>query len=645
MDPALDLPAVEYAERSDPGRDPSKQVNEDACGHRETRLGHLCVVCDGMGGHAAGREAAELALATIFETFEHAPEGASPAAVLRAAIEEASRRVHAMPTQRGRAGAPGVDRGRRPDARAGHRGRARRRQPRVPRARGADLPGDARPLDRAGDGRPRASSRCSRRPRTRTRTASRARSGMAPEVEADAAARSRAARRGRRVRPLLRRAERSGRGRRDPRHGRRRTRRAGGGQARRPRQRARRARQHHRPGAAGARRAACAPVRRRRADRRRRRRSRRRRSGWPRFPPHGGRGAARSRRRAAPRRVRRRTRPEAPASRDRGPASHCPLEPTRAASSATPSPANAPGRRDPAPIVGGRPRAGAPSRWPFSPRCSPCTSPSAAGRTIRRASPRAATRVIGGAGAPHGERGGRRRAAPTPLVPQPVELPGRAAPPPIAPLEPRPAQPPSPHREETEDERSRMRRMSRAARLALVAIALAAGGRLQGLQARAGHLVRAAGAAGGLRPAERHGMARRRPVHLEGRRAEGHGGVGRRRSAGRRRLPGERQRADRAFPGRVLRLRAGRASRRCAPTRTRRSRPRATTSSTATRRSSSSRAGRRRPRRRRRTGRCRRPCRRAAPATWSRAPRRRAPSNATGRRASRSSGRSRSSAD
>ena len=107
MEPAIDLPAVEYAERSDPGRDPSKQVNEDACGHRETRLGHLCVVCDGMGGHAAGREAAELALATIFATFEQAPEGASPASVLRAAIEEASRRVYAMPTTEVALGRPG----------------------------------------------------------------------------------------------------------------------------------------------------------------------------------------------------------------------------------------------------------------------------------------------------------------------------------------------------------------------------------------------------------------------------------------------------------------------------------------------------------------------------------------------------------
>src|SRR5579883_1690811 len=91
-------PAVEYAERSDPGRDPDKQVNEDACGHRETRFGHLCVVCDGMGGHAAGREAAELALATIFEVVDRAPDGAPPAEVMRSAVAEASRRVHAMRT-------------------------------------------------------------------------------------------------------------------------------------------------------------------------------------------------------------------------------------------------------------------------------------------------------------------------------------------------------------------------------------------------------------------------------------------------------------------------------------------------------------------------------------------------------------------
>lgn len=103
----MPLPAIEYAERSDPGRDPEKQVNEDACGHRETRLGHLCVVCDGMGGHAAGREAAELALATIFEAVDRADATDAPAAVLRAAIEEASRRVFTMRTSEVAAGRPG----------------------------------------------------------------------------------------------------------------------------------------------------------------------------------------------------------------------------------------------------------------------------------------------------------------------------------------------------------------------------------------------------------------------------------------------------------------------------------------------------------------------------------------------------------
>ena len=104
---ASDLPAVEYAERSDPGRDPDKQVNEDACGHRQTRFGHLCVVCDGMGGHAAGREAAQLAVTTIFEAFDSAVDPARPADVLRAAVEEASRRVHVMRTSEVALGRPG----------------------------------------------------------------------------------------------------------------------------------------------------------------------------------------------------------------------------------------------------------------------------------------------------------------------------------------------------------------------------------------------------------------------------------------------------------------------------------------------------------------------------------------------------------
>lgn len=90
------LPAVEIAHRSDPGRDPEKQVNEDACGQRETAHGHLTVVCDGMGGHAGGREAANLALETVFEVFAAAAADARPFDVLRDALVAANKRVFAM---------------------------------------------------------------------------------------------------------------------------------------------------------------------------------------------------------------------------------------------------------------------------------------------------------------------------------------------------------------------------------------------------------------------------------------------------------------------------------------------------------------------------------------------------------------------
>lgn len=96
MQPAPTLPAIECAHRTDAGRDPNKRVNEDALDLRETRFGHLFVVCDGMGGHAAGREASQLALATILESFEQAPDGCDPARVLQDAIEEANRRVYVL---------------------------------------------------------------------------------------------------------------------------------------------------------------------------------------------------------------------------------------------------------------------------------------------------------------------------------------------------------------------------------------------------------------------------------------------------------------------------------------------------------------------------------------------------------------------
>ena len=87
---------LEVAQRTDPGRDPDKQVNEDSAAYRSTKLGHLLVVCDGMGGHAAGQEASRLAVATIMQSVETAAPGTAPGAALAQAIFEAGRRVHEM---------------------------------------------------------------------------------------------------------------------------------------------------------------------------------------------------------------------------------------------------------------------------------------------------------------------------------------------------------------------------------------------------------------------------------------------------------------------------------------------------------------------------------------------------------------------
>jgi len=93
-----DAPAYEIALRTDPGRDPDKQVNEDSAAHVETTLGLLAVVCDGMGGHAGGKEASELAVKAIVETVQAAPPASAPEDVLREALTEANTRIWNMPT-------------------------------------------------------------------------------------------------------------------------------------------------------------------------------------------------------------------------------------------------------------------------------------------------------------------------------------------------------------------------------------------------------------------------------------------------------------------------------------------------------------------------------------------------------------------
>jgi protein phosphatase len=95
------LVAVDFAERSDPGRDPTKQINEDACAYRVTPLGHLAVVCDGMGGHEGGREASNRAIKAIFSTFERGSQQAEltprgRAELLKTAITQANIEVYSL---------------------------------------------------------------------------------------------------------------------------------------------------------------------------------------------------------------------------------------------------------------------------------------------------------------------------------------------------------------------------------------------------------------------------------------------------------------------------------------------------------------------------------------------------------------------
>ncbi|MCS7296712.1 MAG: Stp1/IreP family PP2C-type Ser/Thr phosphatase [Bacteroidia bacterium] len=78
---------------SDRGR--VRPNNEDRVASVRTPYGALWVVCDGMGGHAAGEKAAELAIRAIVDYFSQAPPHPPPQ-LLEASLYEANRAIYTI---------------------------------------------------------------------------------------------------------------------------------------------------------------------------------------------------------------------------------------------------------------------------------------------------------------------------------------------------------------------------------------------------------------------------------------------------------------------------------------------------------------------------------------------------------------------
>ena len=89
-------PQWHLAAQSDPGRDPNKQVNEDAFRAVELPDGLLVVVCDGMGGHVGGRIASQAAVQTIEQEWRGRGPVTDPRRLLGECIARAGTEVYAL---------------------------------------------------------------------------------------------------------------------------------------------------------------------------------------------------------------------------------------------------------------------------------------------------------------------------------------------------------------------------------------------------------------------------------------------------------------------------------------------------------------------------------------------------------------------
>lgn len=86
---------VRYSAHSDPGL--KREVNQDWYGFSKPvqggHKGQLLVICDGMGGHAAGEVASRLGVETILDQFGRSTED-NPAVLLEQAFSVANQQIY-----------------------------------------------------------------------------------------------------------------------------------------------------------------------------------------------------------------------------------------------------------------------------------------------------------------------------------------------------------------------------------------------------------------------------------------------------------------------------------------------------------------------------------------------------------------------